>query len=285
MNSNEWPLVFFTLFSQASAGIMLVSTLMLFLLKEDIHAAGVEFRRTAALLALVLMGLALMVSFLHLSRPHASVFAMSNLGASWLSREIILAGVFFFFTALVYLVPGPAMGKWPSALMIASGFVGLILVYSMVRLYMIPTVPAWNNPSTPLAFFSSTLLLGALASLVVIGYLANRSVQADFPQNLVRILAILVLAGALFQLGNTLFVWFGQTLAEGSFPAPELPVMIRVIQIVLLVAGIAIMATWYSRNLPLQGSLAWFLVAGTGFILAELLGRFLFYASYYRLGI
>jgi hypothetical protein len=181
MNSNEWPLVFFTLFSQASAGIMLTATLLLFLLKEDGTLAGSEFRRVAALIALGLMGLALMISFLHLSRPHASVFAISNLGDSWLSREIVLAGIFFLFTGLVYLVPGPAGNNWAGALMIASGFVGLVLVFSMVRLYMIPTVPVWNNPSTPLAFFSSTVLLGTMFSLVVIGWLANRAGHMGFP--------------------------------------------------------------------------------------------------------
>jgi anaerobic dimethyl sulfoxide reductase subunit C len=285
MNSNEWPLVFFTLFSQASAGIMLASALMLFLLKGDGNASGAELRRTAALFALVLMGMALMISFLHLSRPHASVFAISNLGASWLSREIILAGVFFLFTALVYLMPGIAGGKWSSAMLIASGVAGMVLVYSMVRLYMIPTVPAWNNPATPLAFFSSTLLLGAMISLGVMAYLATRSGHPDFPHKLVRMIAILAVAGALLQLGNTLYVWFGQTLAEGSFPAPELPAMIRVVQVLLLAASLGVMAAWLVRGLPLQGYLAWVLVAGTGFIAAELIGRFLFYASYYRLGI
>jgi anaerobic dimethyl sulfoxide reductase subunit C len=285
MNSNEWPLVFFTLFSQASAGIMLTATLLLFLLKEDGTLAGSEFRRVAALIALGLMGLALMISFLHLSRPHASVFAISNLGDSWLSREIVLAGIFFLFTGLVYLVPGPAGNNWAGALMIASGFVGLVLVFSMVRLYMIPTVPVWNNPSTPLAFFSSTVLLGTMFSLVVIGWLANRAGHIGFPQGMVRIMAILLLAGALLQLGNTLFVWFGQNLAEGSFPPPELPVIIRVAQVALLVVALGVIATWYSRGLPLQGHFFWFIIAGAGFFTAELIGRFLFYASYYRLGI
>lgn len=285
MNSNEWPLVFFTLFSQASAGIMLTASLALLLLREDGPVIGMELRRMVVLLALMLMGVALLISFLHLSRPQASVFAMSNLGSSWLSREIILAGVFFACTAMVYFFPGTAGSKWSSVLVAVSGLLGLVLVFSMARLYMIPTVPAWNNPTTPLAFFSSTLVLGAMISLGVMIFLANRTGEPGFSQNLLKLAAILVIAGALFQLGNSLFVWFGQSLPEGAFPPPQLPAMLRGLQVLMLVAGLAIMLAWMGRSLPWQGAQAWLIVAGTCFVLAELIGRFLFYAGYYRLGI
>lgn len=285
MNSNEWPLVFFTLFSQASAGIMLAVCMMYFLMRADAASAWVEYRRTAAMVALVLMGMALVISFLHLSRPLASVFAVTNLQVSWLSREIILAGIFFLLTAILLLFQGNAAGRWGEFLTAGSGLVGLLLVYSMVRLYMIPTVPVWNNPSTPLAFFSSTLLLGTLAGLVVMVFLAGRAGHADLPQHAARLLVVLVIAGAVLQIGNSLYVWFGQTLAEGSFPPPELPVMFRVLQALLMVAGMAAMVAWYLRGMPLQGHTVWLYVAVAGIFSAELLGRFIFYASYYRLGV
>lgn len=287
MNGNEWPLVFFTLFSQASWGIVITGGLLLIAKQQDPLSAEPLRRLTA--FSLVLMGLALLLSFLHLSRPHISVYSLNNLGSSWLSREIVFALGFFSFLALTSILLRFHIAKQGVSTLafMAAGIAGFLLVFSMVRLYMIPTVPSWNHPATPLAFFNSSLLLGGILSLLALVYMAHRRPAIPGMAVLTKILLIVVVAGAMIHLGHLFLSWGRPVLETGSFPPPQLPAVFRYVQMVFLLAGILFLLAWHGMGSgsTLWGHPVWVALAAGGFFMAELTGRWLFYASYYRLGV
>jgi len=99
------------------------------------------------------------VSFLHLGRKRNAWRAVIHLKKSWLSREILMAALFGTAWAVEIglklfweVTPNP----WPMAIL------GLGLIYSMARVYLLRAVPAWNSWHTPASFFLSTAILGAL---------------------------------------------------------------------------------------------------------------------------
>lgn len=204
MDKNIWSLVVFSLLTQAGAGIFLVHELCFWLfplLQQDqtpAHTKKVLF------LVLALLLIALAVSFLHLGYPLHFLHAVNHLGRSWLSREVLAFSLFLLVVAL-FLLSGktnPGELKYRAWLTTAGVLTGLFLLYSMSRLYMIETIPAWDSWYTPFSFFSSALLLGALAILVSFPMFSQQDASPDNGSGLfpgMRILAgfatIILLAG------------------------------------------------------------------------------------------
>jgi DMSO reductase anchor subunit len=107
----------------------------------------------------LLLGLGGLLSFLHLGRKRNAWRAVLHLKKSWLSREILLAGLFgvsWAITAGWIWLGNASVALWPMALL------GLATVYSMGRVYLLRSVPGWNNWRTPLSFFLSAIVLGTL---------------------------------------------------------------------------------------------------------------------------
>lgn len=151
-------LVIFTLLGQASAGMMLLLPLF-----ADVAS---DRARVAGGVALALLGLGALVSLGHLSDPWVSFYTITNVGTSWLSREIWFVGLFGAAT-LGWLVTRRPRVRWLAALF------GLGLVYVMSRVYTLPTVPFWNSAATFWSFLAAGLLLGA-ATLLFLNGLADR---------------------------------------------------------------------------------------------------------------
>ncbi len=88
------------------------------------------------------------------------VRALANTRSSWLSREILLVTVLLAATVLAWR-PGWAAAQWlfaPAAVVFLGGMAGV---------YLQRTVPVWNTWRTPLAFFTTALVLGVLGGLAV----------------------------------------------------------------------------------------------------------------------
>jgi len=145
----ELPLVAFTLLAQMAAG-MAVGTLAL------------SNPPLPLLLSIgALLSLAGTISFLHLGRKRNAWRAAFHLKKSWLSREILAAGLFGLAWAaavgLALLQHAP-----PPWLLTLLALAGLTLVYSMAHVYRLRAVPVWNSWRTLAAFLLSTAVLGAL---------------------------------------------------------------------------------------------------------------------------
>lgn len=169
----HWPLVAMTVLTQMAAGAFLAVALAL--------SAGGSGRavRAAALAALAVLTLGLGGATFHLGRPIHAYRAMRMWRRSWLSREVVLFGLFAksaaALTALLWL-------DWPGGLAVAwvTAALGLAGVAASAFIYQVPSRPFWHSPRTFVHFFATVSLLGALAALVtgVPGSFAWRSVAA-----------------------------------------------------------------------------------------------------------
>jgi anaerobic dimethyl sulfoxide reductase subunit B len=135
----ELPLIAFTLLAQMAAGMTVFS---LFFPLSTFYLPSIGF----------LLGIAGLASILHLGKPMNAWRTLNHLKKSWLSREILMFGLFGASWLASLLMPG--MGKLPLA------FSGIGLVYSMAQVYRFKAAPAWNTWRTPTAFFLSALVLG-----------------------------------------------------------------------------------------------------------------------------
>ncbi len=167
MTSKEWALVGFTLLSQMAVGLFLIVWLTHLMSRQQ--ASDVEVRKLtngALFCAGPLMVLGLLVSLFHLGSPLGAWQAISNLGSSWLSREIFFAVAFFVMWCISAYLQRRGVGTetlrgtWAGL----TGLVGLLTIFSSSMTYLLPTRPAWNSLATPIFFFASTFLLGALAA-------------------------------------------------------------------------------------------------------------------------
>ncbi len=166
MQVNEWALVAFTILSQMSVGTFLVLGVVYFFARRKWGVEAADKLSDRALLAIgPVIILAFIASLFHLGNPFNAYRAVSNLGASWLSREI-LSGVLFAITGgLFALMQWRKIGSNTLRTIIAviAALIGLFFVYAMSNVYMMRTVPTWNTWYTPASFFTTTFLLGAMA--------------------------------------------------------------------------------------------------------------------------
>lgn len=186
MGDWEWPLILFTVLGQVAIGIIL----MLWWLDRDRnHLDNLLFKR-GVYVSGALLALALLASLLHLGHPEAAYRALTHLGTSWLSREILL--FLLTFLAWIYLfwqsrqqtsrhTSGSGTSTITTAEIAAAGqqtgnrslglgltsVLGLLGIVSSAMIYVLPRVPAWNNVGPVLFFLLTTGLLGALCTLVL----------------------------------------------------------------------------------------------------------------------
>ncbi len=288
MNSNEWPLVFFTLLSQMTAGIIIISFIVGLFVRNSELLSDFELKRNYFFVSLVLMVIALAISFFHLSAPLQSVFALANLQTSWLSREIFCMSMFTFLIAVCcaavkFGIPGiSGLPYWH----IAAAFTGLLLVWIMARLYMIPIVPAWNNYATMIGFFTSIFLLGGVALLVILVVTGGKSFPFDQLKPVMWALIVVVSLAVVAKLLNVFLFQSGISFTGGSLPPPEAPFSWHVIHVIFFVAGFFLLAYWaYSQmqHTELYRPQMVYLSFALLFV-SEIFGRAIFYALYYRLG-
>lgn len=168
----EWPLVAFTVAGQAAVGIFLFAGLPLFLSAgAGGNAAAREARLVVLAVVLGLLAVAALLSLFHLHHPFRARRVLANIGSSWLSREIFFE---LGFMALVSLGLFLAWSGWAGTgimrgIMIAAALAGILFILSMSKLYMLPTVPPWNQAYTPFSFFLTSLSLGALTAALIRG--------------------------------------------------------------------------------------------------------------------
>jgi DMSO reductase anchor subunit len=168
----EWPLVAFTVAGQAAVGIFLFAGLPFFL---SVGAGGSAPAREARLVVLAvvlgLLAVAALLSLFHLHHPFRARWSLTNIGTSWLSREIFFELGFMALVSLgLFLVwSGRAGAGITRGIMMAAALAGILFVLSMSKLYMLPTVPPWNQAFTPLSFSLTSLSLGALAAALIRG--------------------------------------------------------------------------------------------------------------------
>ena len=169
---HEWPLVLFTLTVQLAVGLHLALLTARSLPRggrpagsPEPESEGPSGDEAPSLQDGGLMAAAMAISLLHLGAPLSAVHTLSNLGGSWLSREILALLVFLGLWGLPFWFGRrPGTSPWMArALAWAAALVGIVLIWVMARIYMIPARPLWDHWLTAAGFLLTTLLLGAVA--------------------------------------------------------------------------------------------------------------------------
>jgi DMSO reductase anchor subunit len=151
----HWSLVWMTSLIQLSAGTLAVALL-------SGHAGPI-----ALTLILVLTAFTLNISVLHLGRPAYAWRALKMWRRSWLSREVLLFGLFFATLSAL------TVSSWLTVeynltfvrlafavLRFLAPAIGIAGILASARIYLVPARPAWNTPHTPLDFILSSAFLG-----------------------------------------------------------------------------------------------------------------------------
>lgn len=288
MRSRDWSLVFFTTLSQWSVGIIVCFTWLIFFSDN-----GVSFVETGlspgnpVLLALLLIGVATTSSFLHLGNPSNAPKALNNLAGSWLSREILAIGI-YSLSLIVLFVFGWKTGdsKIPGYLLVPSSVAGLFLLWAMARVYIIPTIPAWDSWYTPLSFATTSLCLGLITFLLLNNFVPagiDNQTSRFYVGALVAILILEMLSGLLHQqqLAKMDTGIDGPAFKQGAIYKLFLARMAA-----LLFACLALLLLIFQADLlPANGHFAWICPVLALVVIQEFAGRHLFYSSYFRIGV
>lgn len=266
----EMSLVLFTVLSQAAVGLVLVTAALSLMIGE--RSVGLQAAlRDAGRIALPLALLGLLASFAHLGSPMGAFRALTNLGTSWLSREILLMAVFAagagLYAYLWHLKP-QAQGALQMTGLVTA-LLGLAAVYATGMVYQLATRPDWNHWSNLAAGFVTTLLIGSLAVALLAAMKGGQDAQ--------RYLGYTLLAGVALLLVSLIFYAPYLSQVSGAtalllFTSPWFWVRVAV-GIGLPVIAAALLVRGQQPGVTVLG------VALVALVTGELIGRSLFYES------
>ncbi|MCF8304675.1 MAG: dimethyl sulfoxide reductase anchor subunit [Bacteroidales bacterium] len=279
---HEWSLIIFTLFTQFAVGAFVVTGLVE-RQQQTASTQNIIISTNAALLIIVIAAMvALMASFLHLGNPSNALYALNNLASSWLSREILLLSLFTGGAILFLLLNFKSYGSRALRNVTAymTALTGLLAVFSMAKVYMLETVPVWNTILTPVQFFLTAFILGGMGVFQI-----TKGMNTSLAQRWLKGLFVLIIA--------SIVVWLTTTyLISGSGIAEKASLEILFIEnrwlfygrILLLAISILLLLYPIVRQ-SVQGKSGLFVAVFLILIIAEVIGRYLFYASYVRVGV
>ena len=308
METREWALIVFTILSQMSIGAFVVLGIVHFFAVRKAGPAEADRLSDRALLAIgPTLVLGMVASFFHLGNPLNGPLAVSNLATSWLSREILLVVSFCIVGAVFALMQWRKIGtpRIRNGLALIAALIGLAQVYSMSMVYVLPTQPYWSVPfATPLAFFITTFLLGALSigSALVANYAYVRRKQpacAETQCALLRdtvkgiaVAAVVLLGIQLVAAPLQLSLLAGQGEPAAIESAGRLTQEFGVLyglRLVLVFVGAGLFGLFLYRNASVAGRerlMGNVVYTAFAFVLvAEVVGRFLFYAAHVKIGL
>lgn len=261
MIKHAWSLVFFTVLGQLGAGLYLMHKILLLFggfSESGIHSNSRKFLIISLIISLV----ALLISFSHLGHPKNAIYALSNFRSSWLSREVFFLSAFIgiMLFEILFTIRIENSGIRTFFISVLGIAVSLALVYTMVRLYQLETVPSWNSAYTFFHFYNSALLGGAL--LVMLGGVLKANPAINYV-----VLALMIIQAAI--------------LLSSPIVTGKINYLPFLFYGVLIIAQLA----YLLKAIPETGSTylpVFYLVC---FIAGLLIERYLFYASYKSVGI
>ncbi|MGE5672889.1 MAG: dimethyl sulfoxide reductase anchor subunit family protein [Mycobacterium leprae] len=156
MARSEWPLVGFTLLLQAALGLVLAAASAPLLVADATLVV-----RWSLLTAVPALAVGMLLSLGHLGSPRGAYRAIRNIGTSWLSREIATSLLFSLLTAASLVADLTSHVSLP--LLWFTALAGSAAVGAMSGVYLRTIKPAWQTFFTPLSFFATACLVGALA--------------------------------------------------------------------------------------------------------------------------
>lgn len=305
MNTQEWSLIIFTILTQMSVGAFLILGAVHFFVTHKSGDQEADRMTDRVLIAIgVTLGLGFLASFFHLGNPLNAPKAVTNFTTSWLSREILFGVIFVVLGGIFVFLQWFKKGSTGFRNVVAwlAALVGVFFVYSQARIYMLETQPSWNHATTLIFFFVTTLLLGVLAigTALVSNYAVVQrknpecaDCQLALLSSAIRWLALASIALVGIQIVVTpLYI---AALGTGPAAAQEsLKIMtgplnwVFIIRMVFGFTGAVVLAAFLFRNAANTEKKSYGWLAFGAFILvliAEVLARYMFYATHINIGI
>jgi DMSO reductase anchor subunit len=124
----------------------------------------------AAMIVLATGLLALIVSLLHLGRPWRAPLALLRLDTSWLSREVLLFGLFLITLGGFAILPVLNVGSLVLTVIgLAGAIIGMAGTLATGETYRLHARPSWDHWMTVVSF-----PLGALSTGSLFGFFVSR---------------------------------------------------------------------------------------------------------------
>ena len=257
-------LVIFTFLSQLVIG----GFASLFIIETYKEKISIRSSFISLMIILVISVVAVIVSVFHLGHPFAAYKAILNFADSWLSREIVFFSLFILFVFIyAFLVKTRKMKQIIGWLAV---IIGVTTIASSAMIYTIPAVPGWNNGMTLAAFFVTSLLVGPIFIQLLLSVLEGK--LADFSLYTAVVAAIAIVLNVMNV--SIMTGGFAEAVETAALQTASPLFWMKIILLVFgfSIAGYSIMnKKSYSFN---SVSIIFF-----GFVIAEFIGRMLFYSS------
>jgi len=164
---------------------------------------------------------------------------------------------------------------------------------------MIRTQPAWNTLATPVSFFTTALLLGAL--IVAAGLIVSYSRSSKSPEKQTELfrrtlqglaLTSIILLGIEF-LVTPLYMAFLSSRGNAAVESLNLIIgsfgLTLALRLILVFIGAGLLAAYLYRNASIPGKESTFSTlvysALVLVLVSEVMGRFIFYATHVNIGL
>lgn len=306
MNVREWALPVYTILMQLAIGALFFLWIIRATNIRHIGEKAMDrMLKRPLLIVFITLIVAIIGSHFHLSNPLLSPLAVLNFRNSWLSREV------FFTMATVLTVAALLDLFWihdghqrlKTWLGFGAVLCGFASIFCMSSIYLLPTQSPWNTGFTIVMFFGSALLLGvtATAAFLVMDAIFTNSLEPEISgvrQEVLNRSAYWIIGGvgvatAMIIISNIAQIQIirsgspmeqtSQTLMLGLY-RPLLGV--RFAALLSGVSCLTLAVYWMKqRGKSLNELIIPVYLACLLCLIAEILGRFLFYATHVRIGI
>lgn len=293
LRSREDPLVIFTLITQAVVGAFALMFVAPWFGLADIST---QFPKTYAALLFAMLALetyGLVVSTMHLGKPHRFYRAFNNLRYSPVSREVAAVAVFFnglgafavlhtFPGLLTWLLPETFVSGLTTLAAWVALLVGPLAIYAMHKIYRIKARPYWNHWQVLTAFYGTALALGGTLVALVYGSAvalsASSSTSATFMSYLGMAAALGIAAELLGLYAHSRYLQRvnGEAMAAHLEQTGRFGKTYWARNLGFLVALAGLLALTLLANVNVMPMLAWYAVAAV-LLVSAVLGRALFY--------
>jgi anaerobic dimethyl sulfoxide reductase subunit C len=302
MNIREYALMIFTVLAQLSAGMFLVLMVVKAYAVRKIGAEKAsKLMNLPVYCVFPVMALSMIASLFHLGKVLHVIGAVPNLGTSWMSREVVMAVIFIIALAVYTFMVWRKVGTEATLSVVGwvTAAIGLVLILAMSMTYMLPAQPAFNTFATPVNFFVTTFLLGALgfATVLMVSYGQYKDKDAASQQLVSKTLQGIALT-AIVMLGVEFLVmplYMGYLSTQGVAALKSLSMMVGefgsvlALRLILAFVGAGILAVYLYHVASLASAekmLATYVYSAFALVLvSEFLARFLFYATQFRIGV
>lgn len=306
MNVREWALPVYTILMQLAVGALLILWSIRTFIKSSLSSVEIDrVIRNPVLVISFTTAVAMLGAHFHLSKPFHSFLAIRNFQSSWLSREIVFTILFFLATSYLWFLTRYREDR--QNLITYVGWVailfGLVIVYCMASIYLIPTQVAWNSSTVIISFYIAMLLLGivTIALLLVLDLKFSEIQKSEGVETRAQVIQYsifwLTLLAFLAVLGNITISFYqiylldhGDIAAQTSLQLLFQLYMPLFITHLLFLGTSPLLLAYAVRRMRMNGFKPQELIFPIYMpclliLIAEIIGRFLFYATHIRIGI